>query len=282
MVHSAYKIICIDAMFIGNGDVEGNGSRCLYIARQNANHFVPLLMSSTENHDDSDINVHHERVQYSDSSDEEENNIAQPECSPKYINEENSQTVEAAAKAVAGMRSLASAILAAKGEKRVADEATAVASSEASQAEGSDGEASSSAYDSDATDLFHLEVEPARTWETPQDKDVRVAHLLASQMRRHPLVPAQPSDETGSTSFIAVQSGIKLPGAHCAFKGCCWTGSTKNSIEAHIVCKHSAQLLAAEKEVYGLGSYYGSSHYLSKAHYRLNMCAVVINSFIKI
>ena len=42
-VPSAYKIICVDAMFIGNGDVEGNGSRILYIARQNANHFVPLL-----------------------------------------------------------------------------------------------------------------------------------------------------------------------------------------------------------------------------------------------
>ena len=76
-------------MFIGNGDVEGNGSHCLYIARQNANHFVPLFISSTENHDDSDINDHHERVQYTESSDEEDNNIAQPECSPKYINEEN-------------------------------------------------------------------------------------------------------------------------------------------------------------------------------------------------
>ena len=42
-VPSAYKIICVDAMFIGNGDVEGNGSRILYIARQNTNHFVPLL-----------------------------------------------------------------------------------------------------------------------------------------------------------------------------------------------------------------------------------------------
>ena len=38
-----YKIICVDANFIGNGDVEGNGATILYIARQNANHFVPLL-----------------------------------------------------------------------------------------------------------------------------------------------------------------------------------------------------------------------------------------------
>ena len=43
IVPSSYKIICVDAMFIGNGDVEGNGSTTLYIARQNANHFVPFL-----------------------------------------------------------------------------------------------------------------------------------------------------------------------------------------------------------------------------------------------
>jgi hypothetical protein len=90
-------------------------------------------------------------------------------------------------------------------------------------------------------------------------------------MRRHPLVPAQPDDETASTSFIAVQSGLKLPAAHCAFRGCCWTGSTKGSIEEHVVREHRAQLLAAEKEVYGNGSHYGSSRQLSKLHYSLNM-----------
>ena len=30
-------------MYIGNGDVEGNGASTLYIARQDASHFVPLL-----------------------------------------------------------------------------------------------------------------------------------------------------------------------------------------------------------------------------------------------
>ena len=46
-----FKIVCVDAMFIGNGDVEGNGPRPLYIARQNANHFVPLLSRNTGNND---------------------------------------------------------------------------------------------------------------------------------------------------------------------------------------------------------------------------------------
>ena len=119
--------------------------------------------------------------------------------------------------------------------------------------------------------MFHLQAETAATWETPQDKDRRVAHLLAAQMRRHPLVPPQPNDETPSTSFTAVQSGLKLPVAHCAFKGCRWIGFTKDSIQEHVVRVHGAQLLAAEAEVYGKGLQYGSSPLLRKLHYTLNM-----------
>ena len=37
------QIVCLVATFIGIGDVEGNGASILYITRQNANHFVPLL-----------------------------------------------------------------------------------------------------------------------------------------------------------------------------------------------------------------------------------------------
>ena len=149
--------------------------------------------------------------------------------------------------------------------------AASSSSSVASQDEASEDEAASSTYDSDASDLFHLEAETAATWETPQDKDRRVAHLLDAQMRRHPLVPPQPNDETASTSFSAVQSGLKLPVAHCAFRGCRWIGFTKDSIQEHVVRVHGAQLLAAEAEVYGAGLQYGSSPLLRKIHYTLNM-----------
>ena len=111
-------------------------------------------------------------------------------------------------------------------------------------------ETATSAYDSDASDLFHPEVEPAVTWETPQDKDIRVAHLLPAQMRRHPLLPPGANDDTGSTH-------LKLPAAHCTFRGCCWTGLSKNSIEEHVVLVHGAQLLAAEENVYGNKRQYG-------------------------
>ena len=41
--HAMYSVICVDVLYLENGDVEGDGSERLYIARQNANHFVPLL-----------------------------------------------------------------------------------------------------------------------------------------------------------------------------------------------------------------------------------------------
>ena len=114
-------------------------------------------------------------------------------------------------------------------------------------------------------------MEPAATWETPQDKDLRIAHLLAVQMRPHPLLPPAANDDTSSTSFIDVQSGLKLPAAHCAFRGCHRTGLTKSSIEEHVVLVHGAQLLAAEENVYGSRRQYGSSPLPSKLHYALNM-----------
>ena len=38
-----FKIVCVDMLYIGSGDVEGDGQRTLCIAWQNRNHFVPLL-----------------------------------------------------------------------------------------------------------------------------------------------------------------------------------------------------------------------------------------------
>ena len=37
------QIVCLVATFIGICDVERNGASILYITRQNADHFVPLL-----------------------------------------------------------------------------------------------------------------------------------------------------------------------------------------------------------------------------------------------
>ena len=38
-----FRVVCIDMAFPGNGDVEGDGPMTLHIAREHANHFVPLF-----------------------------------------------------------------------------------------------------------------------------------------------------------------------------------------------------------------------------------------------
>ena len=182
----------------------------------------------------------------------------------------NLEDAQQGAQAFASLASLATA--AASNQNSHGDtEAASSSSSVVSQCDGSDEEAASSAYDSDASDLFHLQVEPAATWATPQNKDLRIAHLLGVQMRRHPLMPPAANEDTSCKSFIDVQSGFKLPAAHCAFKGCCWIGLTKNSIEEHVVNVHGLQLSAAEAEVYGDTAQHGSSPLLRKSHYALNM-----------
>ena len=40
---SAFRIACVDVLHLGNGDTEGSGEIRLPIARQNQNHFVPLI-----------------------------------------------------------------------------------------------------------------------------------------------------------------------------------------------------------------------------------------------
>ena len=142
-----------------------------------------------------------------------------------------------ALKSLASMRALAAAAAPAQDVNDGSDVASS-ASCVAAQEEPSDEESACSAHDPDATNLFHLETESCAASEAPRDKDKRVARLLASQVRRRPLVPAQPGDDTGATSFTAVGTGSKLPAAHCAFRGCCWIGTTTGSIEEHVVRKH--------------------------------------------
>lgn len=64
---------------------------------------------------------------------------------------------------------------------------------------------------------------------------------------------------------------MKLPAAHCAFAGCRWIGSSKASVEEHVVCVHGAQLLVAEEAVSPNGRCFGSSLVLAKNPFKLNM-----------
>ena len=92
--------------------------------------------------------------------------------------EHDEHDLEEAAKALTAMKSLSAA--ASTGEpcsNKAGDDASS--SSSTAQDESIDEDEISSGCESDATDLFHLDTEPAATWETVQDKDRRVAHVLA-------------------------------------------------------------------------------------------------------
>jgi len=39
---ASFRVACVDLRYRGHGDVVGQGSQTLYIAREGANHFVPL------------------------------------------------------------------------------------------------------------------------------------------------------------------------------------------------------------------------------------------------
>ena len=42
-----FKFVCLDLLYVGNGDVAGEGPNILHIARENANHFVPLFHAAS-------------------------------------------------------------------------------------------------------------------------------------------------------------------------------------------------------------------------------------------
>ena len=198
LMPSSFKIVCVDVMFIGNGDVEGNGATVLYIARQNANHFVPLLRRTVADEDDAPSeNLDSDEASCNDSSSEAENRETdkeEPESCPHDIASEDTSAKDVAAKALQAMRALAEQREHHDKMDQASDDSSPIASEEDNE-----NSAASSAYDSDASDVFHLAVEAAAAWETVQDKDRKLAHILAAQMRRHPLMPSQPHDETAST-----------------------------------------------------------------------------------
>ena len=87
---------------------------------------------------------------------------------------------------------------------------------------------------SDDSDIFHLCVDPAKTWITEQDRDENKIDQIAKLLRRNPFVPPDPEDETSTRDWLNVQSGVALPRAHCAFIGCNWVNDSKGDWEHHL------------------------------------------------
>ena len=68
------------------------------------------------------------------------------------------------------------------------------------------------------SDLFHVAVNPSRSFITYEDKDFQYVLDLVDKLRDYPLMP--PSCDDGTGSHMEVDSGVRFPCCHCAFKGC--------------------------------------------------------------
>ena len=105
---------------------------------------------------------------------------------------------------------------------------------------------------SDDTDIFHLTVDPHKTWCTEQDQDQERICFVASLLRRNPLLPPDPADPSGETDWCDVQSGVALPRAHCGFKGCMWVNDSKddweNLLKQHVRARHLQSMQLSERD----------------------------------
>ena len=74
---------------------------------------------------------------------------------------------------------------------------------------------------SENSDIFHAEVvETPKDVETREDLEFRLSRQLSAHFTAYPLLPADP--RRPSESFMEVDSCVKVPTLHCAFKGCTW------------------------------------------------------------
>ena len=81
---------------------------------------------------------------------------------------------------------------------------------------------------SDDSDIFHLAVDPEKTWTTEQDQDEAKIEYIASLRRYNPLVPPDPIDTQSSSDWADVHGGVALPRVHCVFQGCPWVKDSKD------------------------------------------------------
>lgn len=82
---------------------------------------------------------------------------------------------------------------------------------------------------------------------TDQDAEEEKVLAVAALLRERPLMPSDPRDPTATRSWTAVDSGMRLPLAHCLFRGCAWTGDSYNMLRAHL-CQDHLEALRIESQ----------------------------------
>ena len=109
-----------------------------------------------------------------------------------------------------------------------------------------------SSEESDCADYVDLvSVTKHKDWQTDQDAEDDVVENISTFLRDRPLVPSDPTDAESVRSWMDVDSGVRLPLVHCAFKGCSWTGESYRALGDHL-CQNHSTLLAGKHHVCGM------------------------------
>ena len=105
------------------------------------------------------------------------------------------------------------------------------------------------------------QVYPAKDWVTDEDQELERIEFIKSELRSYPLLPPDPNDVT--KDFLDVQTGVDLPLAHCAVKGCSWSldslsdrRSAESLIAEHVWKQHAAELRLENRNQEEVMAYY--------------------------
>ena len=80
--------------------------------------------------------------------------------------------------------------------------------------------------------FFEVRAKTDQPYLTDEDRMQRACARLARALRSRPTMPADPCD--ADKSWTDVASGAKLPLYCCAFRGCTWTGVSRDELVEHL------------------------------------------------
>ena len=92
-------------------------------------------------------------------------------------------------------------------------------------------------HEEDLQVLDHFVVRAMNAENTPDEIRAnvdRALQTLSLLIREYPTLPADPQDPTHHLTYSTNSDcALKLPHAHCAFRGCCWTGASHDDLVSH-------------------------------------------------
>ncbi|CAK9024343.1 ATP-dependent DNA helicase [Durusdinium trenchii] len=106
------------------------------------------------------------------------------------------------------------------------------------EAQDGENQAEELSSDSDEEYTLPMRVRKNLSFVTEQDMELRQVREIATMLRDRPLFPADPADAEALRSWVDVDSGIRLPLAHCAFRRCRWIGAGLEELQRHLCQSH--------------------------------------------